>query len=93
MLTDKLYNERKNKLGENWILIKEYQFFGFCPTWKNTETGEILYNLWNKPEFFNKTELYNYLIEYWQPVSYEDQRNFLNLKGIIFSNEMPYFSN
>ena len=75
-LTDEKYLELKNdpKL-KDFTMIKEYQMWGYCPTWKNLKTDELLFTPAIPGEgrvFWSWEEMKNDLKDNWCPVREEE---------------------
>lgn len=75
MLTDKRYNEvLKPKMPADFILIKEYQMWGECPTIKNHSNNQVLF--WLNGEFIQPKVMLQNLLDNWRPVHSDEVQYF-----------------
>jgi hypothetical protein len=67
------------KITQNIYLIREFYPFGYCPTYKNLDTGEITYHysIYNHSldkiitHTVNQEGLRFLLLKFWQPVAFD----------------------
>lgn len=74
-MQDIRYEKIKDKIPAGYFLIKEYQKWGQCFTFKNAE-GNILF--YENGKFMEKKELFKYLTENWRPVRQDEIFYFMN---------------
>lgn len=76
---DRLYDKIKDKIPERYYLIKEFQKWGHCFTFKNDD-GKCLFvdESYTKMQFKTGSEMYSILHENWCPASQDGQDYFCN---------------
>ena len=72
-------NTYENMHSRGFLMIKEHQMWGRCPTYKNHKTGEVLFTGYKDPStMVTWEEIKAELRELWRPMKTEERTFFLN---------------